>query len=141
MYVLCAVVTLYVSFFFFLMLLRPPRSTRTAPLFPYTTLFRSPRTTPRRSNAPRFFFGSPCAIRPVGGKGLHPVHRKSHPRNTHVAKVTKSFQYGNRTVTIETGEIARQAGGAVMISCEGTMLLVSAVANKTAREEIGRAHV
>jgi len=51
-----------------------------------------------------------------------------------VAKVTKSFQYGNRTVTIETGEIARQAGGAVMISCEGTMLLVSAVANKTARE-------
>src|SRR3546814_4204898 len=60
--------------------------------------------------------------------------RKSHPRNTHVAKVTKSFQYGNRTVTIETGEIARQAGGAVMISCEGTVLLVSAVANKTARE-------
>jgi polyribonucleotide nucleotidyltransferase len=51
-----------------------------------------------------------------------------------VAKVTKSFQYGNRTVTIETGEIARQAGGAVMVSCEGTMLLVSAVANKTARE-------
>ncbi|MDN5782733.1 MAG: polyribonucleotide nucleotidyltransferase, partial [Luteimonas sp.] len=51
-----------------------------------------------------------------------------------MAKVTKSFQYGNRTVTIETGEIARQAGGAVMISCEGTMLLVSAVANKTARE-------
>ncbi|MEN1940662.1 polyribonucleotide nucleotidyltransferase [Luteimonas sp. MJ246] len=51
-----------------------------------------------------------------------------------MAKVTKSFQYGSRTVTIETGEIARQAGGAVMISCEGTMLLVSAVANKTARE-------
>ncbi|MEN1928295.1 polyribonucleotide nucleotidyltransferase [Luteimonas sp. MJ204] len=51
-----------------------------------------------------------------------------------MAKVTKSFEYGSRTVTIETGEIARQAGGAVMISCEGTMLLVSAVANKTARE-------
>src|SRR3546814_11040047 len=48
--------------------------------------------------------------------------------------LTKSFQYGNRTVTIETGEIARQAGGAVMISCEGTVLLVSAVANTTARE-------
>src|SRR3546814_12642555 len=28
-------------FFFFLMLRRPPRSTRTAPLFPYPTLFRS----------------------------------------------------------------------------------------------------
>jgi polyribonucleotide nucleotidyltransferase len=51
-----------------------------------------------------------------------------------VAKVTKSFQYGNQTVTLETGEIARQAGGAVMVSCEGTVLLVTAVANKTARE-------
>ncbi|MBB6599453.1 polyribonucleotide nucleotidyltransferase [Luteimonas sp. MC1825] len=51
-----------------------------------------------------------------------------------MAKVIKSFEYGNRTVTIETGEIARQAGGAVMVSCEGTVLLVSAVANKTARE-------
>jgi polyribonucleotide nucleotidyltransferase len=51
-----------------------------------------------------------------------------------VAKVTKSFQYGNRTVTLETGEIARQAGGAVMVSCEGTVLLVTAVAAKTARE-------
>src|SRR3546814_16491219 len=28
-------------FFFFLMIPRPPRSTRTDPLFPYTTLFRS----------------------------------------------------------------------------------------------------
>src|SRR3546814_18820919 len=28
-------------FFFFLMIRRPPRSTRTDPLFPYTTLFRS----------------------------------------------------------------------------------------------------
>ncbi|WP_101926811.1 MULTISPECIES: polyribonucleotide nucleotidyltransferase [Luteimonas] len=51
-----------------------------------------------------------------------------------MAKVTKSFQFGNQTVTLETGEIARQAGGAVMVSCEGTVLLVSAVANKTARE-------
>src|SRR3546814_11602940 len=30
------------TFFFFLMLRRPPRSTRTDTLFPYTTLFRSP---------------------------------------------------------------------------------------------------
>src|SRR5690606_18939661 len=55
-------------------------------------------------------------------------------KETQVAKVTKSFQYGNQTVTLETGEIARQAGGAVMVSCEGTVLLVTAVANKTARE-------
>src|SRR3546814_8193266 len=32
---------LFVSFFFFLMIRRPPRSTRTDTLFPYTTLFRS----------------------------------------------------------------------------------------------------
>src|SRR3546814_1993374 len=32
--------------YFFLMIRRPPRSTRTDTLFPYTTLFRSPR--PRR---------------------------------------------------------------------------------------------
>ncbi|MCD9028518.1 polyribonucleotide nucleotidyltransferase [Luteimonas sp. BDR2-5] len=51
-----------------------------------------------------------------------------------MAKVTKSFQYGNHAVTLETGEIARQAGGAVVVSCEGTVLLVTAVANKTARE-------
>ena len=51
-----------------------------------------------------------------------------------MAKITKSFQYGNHQVTLETGEIARQAGGAVMVSCEGTVLLVSAVANKSARE-------
>src|SRR3546814_16680666 len=30
------------SFLFFLMIRRPPRSTRTDTLFPYTTLFRSP---------------------------------------------------------------------------------------------------
>src|SRR3546814_19800561 len=31
----------YMDFFLFLMILRPPRSTRTDTLFPYTTLFRS----------------------------------------------------------------------------------------------------
>jgi polyribonucleotide nucleotidyltransferase len=51
-----------------------------------------------------------------------------------VAKVTKRFQYGKHTVVLETGEIARQAGGAVMVSAEGTMVLVTAVAAKSARE-------
>src|SRR3546814_5833138 len=35
-------------FFLFLMIRRPPRSTRTDTLFPYTTLFRSPRPVPWR---------------------------------------------------------------------------------------------
>src|SRR6186997_3275839 len=34
---------LYCLFFFFLMIRRPPRSTQQPTLFPYTTLFRSPR--------------------------------------------------------------------------------------------------
>ncbi|MEO6065290.1 MAG: polyribonucleotide nucleotidyltransferase [Lysobacterales bacterium] len=51
-----------------------------------------------------------------------------------MAKVTKTFQYGKHKVTLETGEIARQAGGAVLVSVDGTVVLVTAVANKTARE-------
>src|SRR3546814_20761487 len=38
----CHSVFLLYCFFFFLMIRRPPRSTRTDTLFPYTTLFRSP---------------------------------------------------------------------------------------------------
>jgi polyribonucleotide nucleotidyltransferase len=77
----------------------------------------------------------------LGARSVHPVGARvpSGPsqessREFNVAKVTKSFQFGNQTVTLETGEIARQAGGAVMVSCEGTQVLVTAVANKTARE-------
>jgi len=51
-----------------------------------------------------------------------------------VAKVTKTFQYGKHSVTLETGEIARQASGAVIVKMEDTVLLVSAVAAKSARE-------
>jgi polyribonucleotide nucleotidyltransferase len=51
-----------------------------------------------------------------------------------VAKVTKSFQYGKHQVTLETGEIARQASGAVMVSMEGTVVLVTVVAASKARE-------
>src|SRR3546814_4759712 len=38
---LCHLVLDFLRFFFFLMIRRPPRSTRTDTLFPYTTLFRS----------------------------------------------------------------------------------------------------
>jgi len=51
-----------------------------------------------------------------------------------VTKHTKQFQFGNHLVTLETGEIARQASGAVMVSVDGTVVLVTAVGNKTARE-------
>ena len=40
----------------------------------------------------------------------------------------KSFQYGQHTVTLETGEIARQASGAVMVNMDDTVVLVTVVA-------------
>ena len=43
---------------------------------------------------------------------------------------TKSFQYGDHTVTIETGHIARQANGAVTVNMGGTVVLVTAVAKR-----------
>jgi polyribonucleotide nucleotidyltransferase len=53
-----------------------------------------------------------------------------------VAKVTKTFQYGNHQVTLETGEIARQAGGAVLVKMADTVVLVTAVANKGLRDGV-----
>lgn len=44
--------------------------------------------------------------------------------------IKKSFQYGDLTVTMEAGEIARQASGAVMISMGDTVVFVTAVAEK-----------
>ena len=48
-------------------------------------------------------------------------------------KVTKTFQYGQHTVTLETGEIARQASGAVVVSVEDTVVLATVVAKKDAK--------
>lgn len=48
-------------------------------------------------------------------------------------KVTKTFQYGQHTVTLETGEIARQASGAVVVSVEDTVILATVVAKKDAK--------
>ena len=47
--------------------------------------------------------------------------------------VSKSFQYGPHTVTIETGEMARQADGAVKVSMGDTTVLVTAVGEHTPR--------
>ncbi|MDH3400469.1 MAG: polyribonucleotide nucleotidyltransferase [Chromatiales bacterium] len=49
-----------------------------------------------------------------------------------MAIIKKSFQYGEHTVTIETGEIARQADGAVLVNMADTVVLVTAVGAKRA---------
>lgn len=52
-------------------------------------------------------------------------------------KVTsqQSFQYGEHKVTLETGEIARQADGAVKVSMGDTVVLVTAVGKKEAKPD------
>jgi polyribonucleotide nucleotidyltransferase len=47
--------------------------------------------------------------------------------------VKKTLMYGRHQVTLETGEIARQATGAVMVSMEDTVVLVTVVAAKNAK--------
>ena len=48
-------------------------------------------------------------------------------------KVTKTFQWGQHTVTLETGEIARQAAGAVLVNIDDTVVLATVAASKSAK--------
>src|SRR3546814_13518793 len=63
----------FLFFLFFLMIRRPPRSTRTDTLFPYTTLFRSPA----RQRAP----DAGGAARPAGDHDPRPVGRRRGSRS------------------------------------------------------------
>ncbi len=45
----------------------------------------------------------------------------------------KTFAYGDHTVTLETGEIARQAGGAVLVNMDDTVVLASVVGASSAK--------
>jgi polyribonucleotide nucleotidyltransferase len=49
-----------------------------------------------------------------------------------VSTAKRTFQYGDHTVTIETGELARQADGAVLVTMSDTVVLVTAVGLKKA---------
>jgi len=49
-----------------------------------------------------------------------------------LAKITKTIQYGRHTLTLETGEIARQASGACIASMGDTVVLATVVAMKEA---------
>jgi polyribonucleotide nucleotidyltransferase len=49
-----------------------------------------------------------------------------------VQKLTKTFEYGGQEVTIETGQIARQASGSVMVSMGDTVVMVTAVGRREA---------
>jgi polyribonucleotide nucleotidyltransferase len=47
-----------------------------------------------------------------------------------VTPIKKTFQFGDQTVTFETGEIARQADGAVVVNMDDTVVLVTVVVDK-----------
>jgi polyribonucleotide nucleotidyltransferase len=49
-----------------------------------------------------------------------------------VNSIKKSFQYGEHVVTLETGAVARQADGAVIVDMAETVVLVTAVGRKAA---------
>ena len=50
--------------------------------------------------------------------------------------IEKTVEFGGNTITIQTGKIAKQAGGSVMISAGGTTVLVTATGSKDARDDI-----
>jgi len=51
-----------------------------------------------------------------------------------VTPIKKTFQYGQHAVTLETGEIARQASGAVVVNMADTVVLVTLVAARETEE-------
>lgn len=53
----------------------------------------------------------------------------------HVAKISKEIKFGEHTLVLETGEIARQADGAVFASMNGTQVLVTVVCNPEGAEK------
>ncbi|MCK9283507.1 MAG: polyribonucleotide nucleotidyltransferase [Rhodocyclaceae bacterium] len=50
-----------------------------------------------------------------------------------LTSIKKSFSYGAHTVTLEAGEIARQAGGAVIVNMDDTVVLATVVGAKQAK--------
>src|SRR3990167_1004294 len=49
-------------------------------------------------------------------------------------KITKTFQYGQHSITLETGRVARQAHGSVWVSMGDTVILVTAVGKSSGEE-------
>ena len=59
---------------------------------------------------------------------------RQQAKKVNLTPIKKSFQYGAHTVTLETGEIARQADAAVVVTMADTVVLVTVVGRKAAAE-------
>lgn len=81
---------------------------------------------------------SPFALTRAVGLECHEsvVRRPTTPRQTSRGLICDShphreeFQFGHQTVRLETGEIARQADGAVLVNMDDTVVLVTVVVDK-----------
>ena len=55
-------------------------------------------------------------------------------RGKRMAKKVYKFEFCGRNITVETGEIAKQAGGSVLVRYEDTVVLSAATASKEAKD-------
>src|SRR3546814_2486103 len=116
------------SFFFFLMKRRPPESTRTDTLFPYTTLFRSPPNLSARP--PR----ATCVSEPVriGVPARRPNWASVRPRSCLIftPMIEKIVQTPNAAVKAKVLSVR----AALAPGCEGAEMSVTATSGGARRE-------
>src|SRR3546814_11373996 len=119
------IIHLYYCYIFFLMIRRPPRSTHTDTLFPYTTLFRSylRLSIPARGAAPGAARHGP--VRPLGGHRLDPGERLPAASR---CQAPRHAAHRAGMEALHPGDAARR---------RLWLLLRAAAGNR----EIGRAHV
>jgi hypothetical protein len=61
------------------------------------------------------------------------AHSQERHRMSMFNRVSKTFTWGQHTVTLETGEIARQSSGAVIVNIDDTVVLATVVAKTDAK--------
>src|SRR3546814_6744667 len=97
--------------YFFLMIRRPPRSTRTDTLFPYTTLFRSNRSGPSQSGLRLFLLVLPVRVRPEG-KALPQDGSHRRARQARLGQVRAKASRRLCPVSCRAGTACRKAPAA-----------------------------
>ena len=67
---------------------------------------------------------------------IHKQRRKQTKKKMNTIGITHSFEYQGQTVSIETGKLAKQSDGSVVIRLGGTMLLATIVSSKIPKSDI-----
>src|SRR3546814_1291815 len=110
--------SLHFLFVFFLMIRRPPRSTRTDTLFPYTTLFRSLAAHPHVSHDAASDRQHPPRLRQLdqrrraGGSGNEPdnrLHRSPHRSEEHTSELQSLMRISYAVFCLKKKKTNKQA--------------------------------